>query len=349
MDAQELKERIINDEKIFDILEALGMHSIKDRGDYITCGVPDGDNPKSTVIYKDNLHVEAYTRNIKDAYGNSDIISLVSFVNDTYFTESIKWICDVCGYDYYGKEEPQSRLAAWVRSMWKIAKEGGNGEDEKLTPINEKILDYFGRYANPLFYKDGISYKTQWEFELGYDLYYHMITIPIRDELGFLVGIKGRLFKEEIEEWESKYFYIHPCAKSKVLYGLHKTKPYIKEKGEVIVFEAEKSVMKAWSHGIKNAVAIGSHCLSETQVKKLTHLGVDIVIAYDAGVEIDPKTGKVDKEFYRKEFDKFLPQQNVYCIYDKSKKILNDKESPIDDIEKWYELYNKYKFKVRGV
>jgi len=348
MEAQELKERIIIDEKIIDILEALGMHSIKDKGNYITCGMPDGNNPKSTVIYKDNLHVEAYTRNIKDAYGHSDIISLVSFVNNTYFTESIKWICDVCGYDYYGQEVPQSRLAAWVRNMWKVAKEGKCDDDEKLLPINEDILHYFGRYGNPLFYKEGISYETQWEFELGYDLYYHMVTIPIRDELGFLVGVKGRLFKEVVEEWESKYFYIQPCAKSKVLYGLHKTKPYILEKKEVIVFEAEKSVMKAWSHGIRNTVAIGSHCLSDTQVQKLTHLGVDIVIAYDEGVEIDPKTGKVDKNFYRKEFDKFLSSQKVYCIYDKSKKILDKKESPIDDIDKWYRLYNEYKFKVRG-
>lgn len=348
MEAQELKERIIIDEKIIDILEALGMHSIKDKGNYITCGMPDGNNPKSTVIYKDNLHVEAYTRNIKDAYGHSDIISLVSFVNNTYFTESIKWICDVCGYDYYGQEVPQSRLAAWVRNMWKVAKEGKCDDDEKLLPINEDILHYFGRYGNPLFYKEGISYETQWEFELGYDLYYHMVTIPIRDELGFLVGVKGRLFKEVVEDWESKYFYIQPCAKSKVLYGLHKTKPYILEKKEVIVFEAEKSVMKAWSHGIRNTVAIGSHCLSDTQVQKLTHLGVDIVIAYDEGVEIDPKTGKVDKNFYRKEFDKFLSSQKVYCIYDKSKKILDKKESPIDDIDKWYRLYNEYKFKVRG-
>ncbi|AJA41417.1 putative DNA primase [Geobacillus virus E3] len=348
MDANELKERIIIDDKIIDILEALNMHSIRDRGKYITCGMYDGDNPKSTVVYKDNLHVEAYTRNIKDTYGHSDIISLVSFVNNTYFTESIKWICDVCGYDYYGQEIPQSRLATWVRNMWKVAKEGKYDDDEKLTPINEDILHYFGRYGNPLFYKEGISYETQWEFELGYDLYYHMVTIPIRDELGFLVGVKGRLFKEVVEEWESKYFYIQPCAKSKVLYGLHKTKPYILEKKEVIVFEAEKSVMKAWSHGIRNTVAIGSHCLSDTQVQKLTHLGVDIVIAYDEGVEIDPKTGKVDKNFYRKEFDKFLPSQRVYCIYDKSKKILDKKESPIDDIDKWYRLYNEYKFKVRG-
>lgn len=348
MDTQDLKERIINDDKVIDILEALGMHSISDRNKkYITCGMPDGNRRNSTVIYLDNLKVDAYTRNIVDAYGCSDIISLVSFINGTYISESIKWICDICGYDYYGQDTKQSESIAFIRDMWKVAKEGSKDDDEKLQPIDENILDYFGRYGNPLFYNDGINYHTQWEFELGYDLNYHMITIPIRDELGFLVGVKGRLFKDKIEEWEDKYLYIQPCAKSKILYGLHKTKKYIKEENEVIVVESEKAVMQLWSLGIKNAVAISGHILNSAQVHKLTHLNVPIVLAFDEGCEIG-KDGKVDKKYYQNEFNKFLEKQTVYCIYDKSKKILNPKESPSDSPEKWYELYNNYKFKVRG-
>lgn len=99
--------------------------------------------------------------------------------------------------------------------------------------------------------------------------------------------------------------------------------------------------------GYKNAVAIGGHKLSKTQVQKLTHLNVPVVIAYDEGAEIG-KDEKVDKSFYRNEFNKFLEKQTVYCIYDKTKKILNKKESPSDDPEKWELLYNKYKIKVRG-
>lgn len=346
MDTQELKERIVNDEKIVHILESLGMHSIKENDKYITCGMKDGDNKKSTVIYKDNLHVDAYTRNIVDAYGGSDIISLVSFVNGTYFTESIKWICDVCGYDFYGQRTQGSKLAAWVRDMWKISKEKQE-DDEKLTPIDEKLLKHYGSYVTDMFLQDGISYQTQREFELGFDLLYHMITIPIRDELNFLVGVKGRLYKRKIEEWESKYFYLHSCAKSKILYGLNKTKPYIKEKSEVIVVESEKAVMQLWSMGIKNAVAISGHILSATQVQKLTHLNVPIILAYDQGAEIG-KDGKIDKNYYPNEFNKFLEKQELYVIYDKSRKILNEKESPSDNPEKWIELYNNYKFKVRG-
>lgn len=347
MDALELKERIVMDGMIEYILEQLGMHSIKECDEYFSCGMPDGNNKKSTIIYKDTLYVDAHTRNIKDKYGNSDIISLVTFIKGTYFSESIKWLCDICNINYYQKDNIQSGALQWINAMWKVHKEGSQDDDESVDPIDESILKYFGRYGNPLFLNDGISYETQWEFGLGFDLKYHMITIPIRDEIGTLCGIKGRLYKEEIDESESKYFYIEPCAKSSVLYGLDMTKEHIKAKNEVIVVESEKAVMQLWSRGIKNAVAISGHKLSKMQVKKLTHLNVPICIAYDEGCEVG-KDGKIDKTFYRNEFDKFLEQQTVYCIYDKTKKILVHKESPSDNPEKWDILYQDYKIKVRG-
>ena len=348
MDAQELKDRIIEDDKIVDILDSLGMHSINSKNNkYITCGMPDGDNPKSTVIYKDNLKVDAYTRNIKDKYGVSDIISLVTFINDSYITQSIKWICDVCNYDYYGKDIQQSKLKNWINKMWQAGKASNDDVNENLQTKKETILSYYKPFCNNLFYNDNIDYDTQVEFELGYDLKTHMITIPIRDELGVLVGVKGRLYKSKVEEWESKYTYLESCAKSKVLYGLHKTLPYIKEKREVIVVEAEKSVMQLWSMGYRNAVAIGGHILSESHVKKLSHLNSDIVIAFDEGVEKDSE-GNINKNYYKDEFDKFLDKQTIYCVYDKNKTILSEKESPSDNPDKWEELYSNYKIKVRG-
>ena len=45
-----------------------------------------------------------------------------------------------------------------------------------------------------------ISYETQIEFEIGYDESTNRITIPIRDEISSLVGVKGRLLKEEISK-----------------------------------------------------------------------------------------------------------------------------------------------------
>lgn len=60
---------------------------------------------KSITIYLDEyLSVVAYTRNIKDQYGGSDIISLVGFIKPRKATSiNLKWLCDAVGIDYYGK------------------------------------------------------------------------------------------------------------------------------------------------------------------------------------------------------------------------------------------------------
>jgi len=351
MEVKELFSKIIKHNDIRKILENLDMHHINDKGEYYTCGFPDGDNIKSVVIYKDNLWINAYTRDISDKYGYTNIISLVTFIKGLYFTQSIKWICDICNYNYY--EEPKSKTEMIKFLDYIYNEKHGNDKKEQdeviyLKPIDENILKYYGNYSNKLFLQDNIDIQTQIDFGLGYDLETHSITIPIRDELDILIGVKSRLYKKscELEEWESKYFYLIPCAKSKILYGLNKTMPYIKRAGYVIVGESEKMPMQLWSYGIKNAVAIGSHTISKYQAKKLTHLGVDIVLAYDKDVMFN-ENGKFNKKFYDKECAKFLDNQIVYCLFDEDG-ILKEKESPTDNFEKYKILYENRRI-LKGV
>ena len=63
-------------------------------------------------------------------------------------------------------------------------------------------------YVNDLFFKDNIDYGTQAKFEVGYDEQTNRITIPIRDEIGTLVGVKGRMFGKAQKDGELKYLYI---------------------------------------------------------------------------------------------------------------------------------------------
>ena len=95
MEVKELFSKIIENNDIEKILKNLGMHHINDKGEYFTCGFPDGD-ANHVVVYKDNLWVNAYTRDISDKYGYTNIISLTSFIRKLYFSQSIKWICDIC-------------------------------------------------------------------------------------------------------------------------------------------------------------------------------------------------------------------------------------------------------------
>lgn len=351
MNAQDIKDFIIINDRIEYVLEELGCHHIKphDNYRYITCAFPNGDNRKGMSILTDSLYIDSYTKNIKDKWGNSNIVSLVSFIKNLNYFESLKWLCDILGINYYEEDTGVIPKSLLITKMLMEMNEGINVEDDiAVKPIDENILNYYKPYLSKLFYSDGIGYDTQQEFEVMFDLSSCRYVIPIRDELGTLVGVKGRYFDKKCPSYENKYIYLEPCSKSKILYGLYKTIDYIKEKNQVIVVESEKNVMLLWHYGIRNCVAIGGHILSKTQVEKLTRLNVsEIILCYDEDVNRNDK-GVVDKKLYKEESSKFIPQIKVSAMVDINRELLNINESPSDDINKFNILYESRKVLQNG-
>ena len=337
MDAQVIKDYIFSNEKVETVLEELGMHHIQwhNGKSYITCGMPDGDNPSSTVVYCDSnfLQVKAYTRDIVDPYGISDIISLVSFVNKMIFSQSINWLCELFGLDYYSNESLNDFAIDYMKFLNKM------GSDKSITeiplkPIPEDCLNAYLPYDNTIFLNDNISHEAQAEFEIGFDLFSDRITIPIRDEMGRLVGVKGRLAWIEPDSYNPKYIYLRQCAKSRICYGLYKTLPYIKEKNTIIVCESEKGVMQLWSYGYRNCIGVGGHSISQQQQELIVQSGAaTVIIAFDKDV---------DEDTVRKEAEKLSLYTKVEYILDFGN-ILDEKESPMDNPNKWIELYENYR------
>lgn len=253
----------------------------------------------------------------------ADIITLVEYIKKIYFTKAVYWICEVCGWDYYfsGKFEKEKVEDPCLKILEEI--EPHNQENEvPLTKLNENVLNEFIQYPHQIFYDEGIDLATQYLFEIGYSIGDNCITIPIRDELGNLVGVKGRTTLDYEKLNISKYWYLYPVPKTQILFGLDKTYDYIKRKGFVIVFESEKSVMKAFGWGIKNCVSIGGHELSATQILKLEKLGVKVVLALDKDVSASQ---------VKQEASKFLIQNQIYTIFTlKNKNILDAKDAPVD-------------------
>lgn len=344
MNSKEIKDYVIDNDKIEYVLSELGCHNIRlHGGKYFSCGFPDGDNSKAITVYTDTLRVNAYTRDIVDAYGSSDIISLVCFIKQIYFTKALKWICEILGLDYYKEEvEDLPESLKITKLLVEMADELTSSEEvEYLKPVPETVLKTYYPYLSKLFKDDNVGYETQLEFEIMYDLASNRVVIPIRDELGTLVGVKGRTLDNNPDI--DKYIYLEPCAKTKILYGLYKTLSYIKEAGFVIVVESEKSVMKLWGAGIKNVVAIGGHDLSKTQIEKITMLGImEVVLCYDQDVG-RLENGKLDKKVYKKEAQKFIEQLKVSAMVDLDGTILNTKESPADDMDKFTLLFERRK------
>jgi DNA primase len=349
MDIRDLKEEIINRELLPDILSEIGCHHIQDRGEYIQCGNKDGDNPRSIVVYKNEyISCTNYTRQITKNGMAADIFDLISYFEDCSFAEAMKFVCGVAGIDYYGEREDIPESLQMLKLLQDM---NTNSEDDSapLKPIPEHILSYYLPYGNVMFEDDGISLDTQREFEISFDPSTNSICIPIRDELGTLIAVKARRFKytpstpmdqrrfpDELSEEESKYFYLEPGAKSQVLYGLYKNAKAIQQQGVVYVGESEKFCLQLHDMGYYG-VSTGGSKISKRQVEMLTRLGVKIVFCFDKDISED------DLQDIANNFMSGVP---IYAIVDKDN-ILQEKESPSDNIENWIRLVENNVYQIK--
>lgn len=329
MDIGKLKEYIYENCYIEEILNDIGCHSILYHSQgYWTCGNSDGDNKQAITVYNNEwLGVINYTRNIIKTDRKTDLIDLVCFNLDLEIPKALKHISELIGLDYYHNFDENIPESLQITKMLKdMQSHIENGEqDIPLKPISKNILSYYRNRVNDLFFKDNISYVTQMEFEIGYDEPTNRITIPIYSEIGDLVGVKGRLFKDCCLDGESKYIYLEPTPRFRILYGLHKTMPYIKRSQRVYVLESEKGVMQLWEYGYQNCIGIGGKTLSNQQINMLIRLGVEIIFCFDKDVEFDD---------YKEIANRFIDGVSLYYIDDFNNK-LNEKESPSDNLIKW--------------
>lgn len=323
MRVDEIKEYLLNNDLVESVLSALGCGYVKNHGNYISAANPSGDNKQAIVIYlNENLTCVNYTRTIAKDKRSTDIFDLVMFCEDCTFPESLKWVCETVGLDYYQEAEDIPESLQILKMLKQMSSDDSNEIRETLKPIPEQVLNYYLPYGNILFEQDGISLEVQKEFLVGYDPQSNRITIPIRSPIGDLCGVKGRLFGEP-DEYNPKYLYIMPVAKSEILYGLYENKEYIRNSNTLLIFEAEKSVQQCATNGIRNCVALGGKTISKTQAELIIRTGCTPIIALDKGIDME--------EIYNvaSVFPDNIPVQYIYDADD----ILLDKQSPSDDFK----------------
>lgn len=340
MDANELKQYIIDNDKASIILEDLGFHKLKDNGGYITMAIPNYNNPSGMSMLKENLYCNSFTTHF-DFRGY--IYDLVMEMKGFKFGQCMNYIHTLLGlkYDYNGKtSKPRDSVLDFFKkydrgSRSHTSNNIKNYSDEEIEKLYDKC-PYIG------WVQEGILQSVQEKFGVGFHESSNRVVVIHRMwDSGKVCGVIGRTLrsKTEIELFDiPKYFPIIKYKKSMNLFGLWENKEEIKKSNEVIIVESEKAVMQLMSKGYGNVVAVGCHDLSEEQVRILISLDVDITIAYDKDIELD---------FVKKECSKFKGMRNIYYIYDELG-LLKDKESPADKhVKIWRALY-KRKVKYKG-
>ena len=278
-----IKESLIDDiDKIRNILEEIGCLKIKLVKDNFKFANDDegtfSGNGNTLNIH--TLSYCSYSHNIR-----GDILTLVSYKRNTELGGAIKWLADFLGLDWEYREKKPITLpfSGFFMNFEKVQE-----ENYKYETYDDSIVRKYEECGLSLYWiKDGISALTQEHFRIGYDPYSMRITIPWFDEIGRCIGFQGRLDRSEVEDWECKYLPVIPFFKGNTLYGLYQAYNDIQNKGEVIIVESEKSVLKAYQIGITNVVAIGCHSLSPRQIKIIKSLAVDVCIAYDSDVPLE--------------------------------------------------------------
>ena len=188
--------------------------------------------------------------------------------------------------------------------------------------------------------QEGIKQEVLDLFDVRIDELNNRIVYPVRDINGRLINIKART---RIKDYKAlripKYINYFTIGTMDYFQSLDITLPFIKEKGEVIIFESVKSVMKAFGWGYKNCVSAEKHTLTDEQLDVVTKLKVNVVFAYDN-----------DIDYYSREvwhdIERIKNITNVFIIEDKDE-LLGGKETknaPVDlTKEIWETLYSRKK------
>lgn len=346
-DLKEIKKRILRENKADRILEAIGCEYVKYSGKRVEAQLPDrfhSDNKRAVQI-KLNDNLSASIRNRNDFKG-SDIFSLVSYIHhnkrgkeeyDKDLYESKKLICETLGWNEYLEDGSYQTRVDYVAPLKALLKDKRRKIEIIPNPIlPDEVLNEFLPYPSYDWIQEGISYKTQKMYGIGFDLESKRITMPMRNRFGQLVGVKGRILKDEDDE--RKYLYLYKFNNRYEWFNFHFAHPYILMEKRVYIYEAEKSCMKAFEHGIYNTLAIGASEIAPEQVQIVKSLGLDIeiVLCYDKGISLDEI----------KESAKLFEGRKVFAMYD-TDDILNGKDSPIDNgIEVWNKMVEEYTFEI---
>lgn len=265
---QEIKKQLLeNPENICTLLEEFDFAHITLKRNEIRFARNSYGGPNIRIRLNDEyLNVTDYVNSI-----HTDIISYIIKEKHTDFRSVLSAIKRILNLS--DDWRPQSRRLIFGGVYEHII----HMADSSPKTYDESILDEYLKVPNERFQRDNISLEAQMKFGIGYDVGTDRITIPIRDQHGSLMGIKGRRNYETDNEEDPKYLYLVPCQMSKTLFGYSTN--YSSMYGRtVMIFESEKSVLQCASYGYHNAVALGSNSLSEYQAKMILSLNPQKVI-----------------------------------------------------------------------
>ena len=248
-----------------------------------------------------------------------DSISLVQHVKHLDFNQAVSWICSVLHLQV-GQIEENKCIDNWAELRRFLP--NVEPEPDKLLTYDKSILSLFDHLYPQEWLDYGISADILDKFGIGWYARQACISIPVVFN-GQLVGVRGRYTREQ-DVAKGKYRPI--CTldgtvlkfpSSACLYGYDQNKAAIEKSRQVVLFESEKSVLKAPSFGIDNSLAVFGSNISKQHIQLLLELGVnDVVLCMDSDYK---QVGDDEFKFFvvkmKKLAAKLKPYFSVSIVY----------------------------------
>lgn len=208
--------------------------------------------------------------------------------------ESLRFLKDIYGG---GFQNPETTLEDEINRYFM---EFGKPDAEPINYVLQKTLlsDFaLTEEARQYLYDRGFHSFEIEDWQLGYDKLSERITIPIFDELGRLIGFKGRTMDPNVKPkykvlGGSQYGFPRYHV-GQVVYGLDKRPAGAKS---VILVEGELNAIAMHQLGWKQTVAAGGSTFTNVHAKKIIDCAEGVVLFYDsdkAGYEATKHTAEL--------------------------------------------------------
>lgn len=260
--------------------------------------------------------------------------NIIQFIKEYYKCSVAEAVEKLKQYLNIGNDGTYARtpLTAKVARRYKpMAKKKEQSTSPTVLPDTYMELYENDKQKLEIWRKEGITDAAMEKYQVRYDPFSNRIVYPVRDPCGKIVNVSGRTLDEHYKEKGiRKYTYFQKWGVMNVLYGYFENKEAIDKRGEIILFEGAKSVMKADGWGFPNCGALLTSHISDYQFEFLLRLGKRVVLALDN--DVDVFSDRVVKRLAH-----YIPVQVV-----DGKKFLGEKDAPVDKGEEiWRRLYEE--------
>ncbi len=140
------------------------------------------------------------------------------------------------------------------------------------------------KFSEQELFRAGLIKQSTEKKAEPFDVFRNRIMFPIFDGAGRVIAFSGRIFGKE-SETAPKYVNspeTEVWRKSSALYGIHRAKHKIRERGYALLVEGQVDLIMCHQAGFENAVAASGTALTPEHLDLLRRFSENILLAYDA-------------------------------------------------------------------